>query len=202
LSAAEFLDRDPFTTFLKDSNQRNRQMRAVRKLLLAWILAAAVGFHGYAQATTYYYFRGGAQATQASGSKPASPAPQGAFAILIDAPEIGIRGTGYSATTYAYSNAGPVAFSIRSGALPSGISINATTGTISGIPSATGTTTAIVQGVDSSTGSVATVALTIEVDDPFSISGTPGALVLKNSPYNGTAREDWSFARQPSIQEA
>jgi hypothetical protein len=155
----------------------------LRRILIA-ALALLLAGQGVAQASTYYYFRAGAQAIQASGSKPASPTPQGTFAILIDAPEIGVRGTGYSATTYAYSNVGAVVFSVQSGSLPAGISINATTGTISGTPSAIGTSSLVIQGVDSSTGAVATTSLTIEVDDPFSISGTPGALVLKNSPYS------------------
>lgn len=164
-------------------SHRGLAMRITRRIL-AWSLALVLAGQGVAQAATYYYYRGGAQATEPSGTKPASPAPQGTFAILIDAPEIGIRGTGYSATTYAYSNVGPVVFSVNSGALPAGISINATTGTISGSPSAVGTSSVVIQGVDTSTGAVATTTLAIEIDDPFSISGTPGTLVQKNTPYS------------------
>jgi hypothetical protein len=138
-----------------DASVKMRRMTAA--LAIVSMLASQ------AQATTFFYFRGGAQAGNQIGTAPASPAAPGDFAILVDgpSPDVAIRGTPYSATTFAYSNVGPVIFAVRSGSLPSGLSINATTGTISGTPTADGSYSFVIQGVDTATSQVATQSLSV-----------------------------------------
>lgn len=156
-------------------------MRLLRKVMaVAGIVAMLVNS---AQATTYYYFRGGATA-QTTAPTPPPPNDTGTFAILIDGPAVAIRGETYTATTYTYNNVGNVTYSVQSGALPPGISINPTTGSITGAPAVGGQTQATVQAVDATTNNVATASLSINVVDPFSISGNPGTTIALNAPYS------------------
>lgn len=157
--------------------------RGLVRRLVVWA-AILLTLANPAHAATYYYYRGGAQAASPSGSAPPSPAPAGTFAILVDGESFAVRGTAYSATTYAYGNAGQVVFSVQSGTLPAGISINATTGTISGTPATTGSSSFVIQGIDTANGATATSSMTLDVVDPFSISGAPAATVLVGANYS------------------
>jgi len=66
----------------------------------------------------------------------------------------GTVGVSYTDNITAQGGVTPYTFSISSGSLPAGLSINSSTGTISGTPSATGTSTFTVKVTDanSSTG--------------------------------------------------
>ena len=136
-----------------------------------------------AQATTFYYFRGGATA-QTTAPTPPAPNSTGTFAILVDGPSVAIRGETYTATTYTYNNVGPVTYSVQSGSLPPGITLNSSTGSITGSPTINGQTQATIQATDAATNGTATASLTIDVVDPFSISGNPGTTVAVNTPYS------------------
>ena len=159
---------------------------SVKMRRLTAALAVVSMLASQAQATTFYYYRGGAQSGTPTGTPPASPAAQGTFAILVDtpSPNVAVIGDTYSATTYAYSNTGPVVFSVLSGTLPSGVTINPTTGTISGSAKTAGTSTAVIQGIDTANGNASTTALTIDAFSPFSISGNPGTVIQVNTPYS------------------
>lgn len=161
-------------------------MSFARKLF-ALILTVGLVFQSPAYAATYFYRYGVTPAAETA-SAPSSPAPIGVFTILIDSPvpNVASIGDSYTATTYVYSNVGSVAFSVQSGALPAGITINPATGTISGSPLGVGTSSAVIQGIDTVTGKVATAAITIDTIDPFSISGNPGAVVTVNTPYSAS----------------
>ena len=138
-----------------------------------------------AQAATYYYFRGGATA-QTTASAPPPPNSTGTFAILVDGPSVATRGASYSATTYPYYNVGAVSYSILSGSLPAGISLNPSTGTISGSPTVNGQTQAVIQAIDAGTSKTATASFTLDVVDPFGISGNPGTAVNVGTAYSTT----------------
>lgn len=62
----------------------------------------------------------------------------------------GIVGTPYSARLAASNGTKPYAWSVLSGALPAGLTLDSATGQISGTPAAAGTFTAIIQAQDSS----------------------------------------------------
>jgi hypothetical protein len=87
-----------------------------------------------------------------------------ALAITSTSLPGGSVGTAYSATVNASGGAQPYFWSITSGSLPSGFSIDSTTGVISGTPSATGTANFTVTVADSETPVVkASAALSITI---------------------------------------
>jgi len=81
------------------------------------------------------------------------------------------RGSGYSQTLTADGGVLPYSWSVSSGSLPAGLSLNASTGVISGTPSATGTAQFTVRVTDSAgPAATATRALSISVAEALSIS--------------------------------
>lgn len=82
----------------------------------------------------------------------------------------GTTGTVYSETISAQGGTSPYTFAVTSGALPTGTSLNSSTGAITGTPSATGTFnfTITVTDVNGYTGSE---AFTIVVSAPASSGG-------------------------------
>lgn len=78
---------------------------------------------------------------------------------------------GYSQVVATTSGTAPFAFSLQSGTLPSGLSLNASTGAITGKPTATGTKTFTVKVTDHA-GTTAAHAYTVSINSPVSISTT------------------------------
>ena len=72
----------------------------------------------------------------------------------------GTLGVAYSQTTTASGGTAAYTYSISVGALPAGLTINSSTGEISGTPTATGSSTFTVRAEDSSTGPAAPFAIT------------------------------------------
>ena len=70
-------------------------------------------------------------------------------------------GTAYSQTLSATGN-GPYTWAVTAGALPNGLSLGSSSGTISGTPAASGTSSATIQATDS-TGATASVSFTLTV---------------------------------------
>ncbi|MGA2903785.1 MAG: Ig domain-containing protein [Candidatus Korobacteraceae bacterium] len=87
----------------------------------------------------------------------------------------GVAGTPYSAPITAIGGVYPYSWSIISGTLPSGLTLNSHTGTISGTPQLAGTSPFTVQVTDSETPPVsANAQLSITINPAG--SGNPGAL--------------------------
>ena len=80
------------------------------------------------------------------------------LAVAVGPAPIGQVGVPYQFAATASGQVGTVAWSIASGALPAGLSIDAATGTIAGSPATYGAFTALVQGRDSYNGRIATAA--------------------------------------------
>ncbi len=99
--------------------------------------------------------------------------------------------TAYSQTVSASGGTAPYTFSVSSGSLPTGLTLNASNGAISGTSSAAGTYNFSVRATDSSTGTGApysgTVSYTVTVGTP-TISVSPGTLPAGAiaTPYNQT----------------
>ncbi|WP_284448496.1 putative Ig domain-containing protein [Pseudoxanthomonas mexicana] len=145
-----------------------------------------------------------------------------AYTLTITAPTLalpatplvgGTLGVAYSAAiTPASGGSAPYAYAVTAGALPGGLTLNASTGAVSGTPSALGTFNFSITATDSSTGTgpyTATQAYAITVIDepptggnssltvaynaaatnvPLTLSGgAPTSLAIGTPPANGTA---------------
>ncbi|MEY4173196.1 MAG: hypothetical protein RI900_361 [Actinomycetota bacterium] len=114
-----------------------------------------------------------------------------AFTVVVTAPLAistaslpgGSVGTAYSATLAATGGAAPYTWSLSAGALPAGLSLNATTGAITGTPTAGGTASFTVRVTDSAARTV-TRALSIAVTVP----APPGAFNKTAPANNATGR--------------
>jgi large repetitive protein len=85
----------------------------------------------------------------------------------------GTVGTSYTETISASGGTSPYTFSVFSGALPTGLSLNSSTGVISGTPSAAGTFSFTIKAVDAG-GNAAMQYLTITVTSPGTAVGSYG----------------------------
>lgn len=118
-----------------------------------------------------------------------SAANTGAGLSVRGNPPGGTVGTPYSTTLQASGGTGPYTFSIASGALPAGLTLNAATGVISGTPSAAGASAFTAQVRDAG-GNTASGPFTIAVtagtgSSGIGVSGTlPGG--TSGAPYTGS----------------
>ena len=98
-----------------------------------------------------------------------------------------IAGVPYSATLAASGGAAPYTWSLNSGSLPAGLTLDPSTGTITGTPAAPGTSTFTVTVTDSANpAATAAATLTIAVTEPLKVTTTslPGAIA--GVPYSAT----------------
>jgi hypothetical protein len=160
----------------------------------ASVAVASVASHGTATATgtaitytpTTGYFGPDSftyTATNAAGTSPAAT-----VTITVSAPTItvtpatltsGTAGTAYNQSLTASGGQAPYSFSLASGALPAGLTLNSN-GSVTGTPTAVGTFTFTVSGTDSSTATHAAFT-------SATISLTINSPTLALSPTSGTA---------------
>ena len=112
----------------------------------------------------------------------------------------GTTGAPYSQTLGVAGGAGPYAWSVTSGLLPTGLALGASTGEISGAPSATGTFGFTVRATDSA-GRTGSRVVQIVVGAPVSVStsslatGTTGQSYAQSlAATGGTAPYSWSVS--------
>ncbi len=99
-----------------------------------------------------------------SGQAPSVTLVYTVFAVTTTSLAGGSVGESYSAPLAAVNGTTPYTWSLASGSLPDGLSLDMTTGTISGTPQAAGTSTFTVQATDSSSpANVATQNLSIAI---------------------------------------
>lgn len=112
-------------------------------------------------------------------SAPAPPPPP-AIVISPNVAPSGTVGFGYSLTLAATGGQAPYTWSVIAGALPASLSLNASTGLVSGVPTASGTSNFTVQAADSSvparTGGMP-FSLVVNPQLSFSITSLPDAAV-------------------------
>ena len=113
----------------------------------------------------------------------------------------GVVGAGYSQTLVASGGVSPYTWAVSSGALPGGLTPNASTGAISGTPTGTGTFNFTAKVTDSS-GTTASAALSVVVKPaPLTITTTPlpggtvGAAYSQSlAAAGGTGPYTWSIS--------
>ena len=120
-----------------------------------------------------------------SGQAPSVTLVYTVFAVTTTSLAGGSVGESYSAPLAAVNGTTPYTWSLASGSLPDGLSLDMTTGTISGTPQAAGTSTFTVQATDSaSPANVATQDLSIAIAK----TGTTTQLVA--TPASGATAGD------------
>lgn len=93
----------------------------------------------------------------------------------------------YNTTLSTSGGVGPITWSISAGALPTGLSLNATTGVISGIPSSLGIANFTIQASDSSSpAQVKTLAVNIVTNPLLSVTSPTLPNAIVNVPYTAT----------------
>ena len=115
------------------------------------------------------------------------------------------QGQAYSAQVQTAGGMLPFAWSVAGGALPDGLALNATSGVISGTPTAAGTFNFTVQVVDSDTPATNdTQALSITVsavNQAPTMSGVPDVLTDEDTPVND-AIDLWAYADDAETPDA
>lgn len=116
------------------------------------------------------------------------PPPPAALVITSSSLPDGVVGSAYNATVAATGGTGGKTFSLSAGSLPAGLSLNASTGAITGTPAApAGTANFTVMIVDSGTPQQSdTQALTIDITDPLVITTSALATATIGAAYNQT----------------
>ncbi|ACO33900.1 Ig domain protein [Acidobacterium capsulatum ATCC 51196] len=117
--------------------------------------------------------------------------PAGALSLTGTLPDA-VLGQAYTATLNATGGTTPYSYSVTSGALPAGLTLDATTGTISGTPTAAGASVFTVTVTDSSsTAETATDTYTLNVlycptaTSVPALTGSPSAACSNNSKLKG-----------------
>ncbi|HZG92302.1 MAG TPA: fibronectin type III domain-containing protein, partial [Pseudonocardia sp.] len=116
-------------------------------------------------AGTAYTFRVAAQNLAGTGPQSAASAsvtPNQSPSLAFAAPPAGQVGVAYSHQLTVTNGTAPFTWSISAGTLPAGLTLNATTGLLSGTPTAAGSSPVTVRVVDAS-GQVATRAITLVI---------------------------------------
>jgi large repetitive protein len=116
----------------------------------------------------------------------------GALSIIVARPltltgtlPAGVAGSSYSQTLMASNGTPPYVFAISVGALPPGLSLNSSTGAITGVPTTAGSYTFAAQVTDSA-GINATQSFTISIARPLAIATTSLPSAGIGAQYNQT----------------
>lgn len=131
----------------------------------------------------------------------------GAAALAFSGtPGAATQGVAFNFTPTIYGGTGPYTVTLLSGALPTGTSLNGTTGAVTGSPSATGTSSGVLRVTDSAgTPAHVDLAFSIVVSAVLAVTGSPGTAATAGSGYSftpgttgGRGTIVWSIANKPA----
>ena len=110
-----------------------------------------------------------------------------AAAIVVNPATLpgGSVGSAYSRTISATGGTGTKTFSVSAGTLPAGLSLNATTGVISGTPTSAGSSSFTIRATDS-IGAIGTRAYTVTINAAITLSPTTLPNGTSGTPYSRT----------------
>jgi large repetitive protein len=112
----------------------------------------------------------------------------GTSSLTVNPPSLpaGTQNVAYNQTVSASGGTGPYTFALTSGALPAGLSLNASTGAITGTPTGSGTSNFTIQATDS-IGDTGSRAYAVNIGTS-SLTVNPSSLpaATQNVPYNQT----------------
>ena len=128
-------------------------------------------------------------------------------AVVINTSSLpnGTTGTAYNQTLSASGGTAPYSWSVTIGSLPSGLTLNASTGEISGTPTTAGTSNFTVQAQDS-TGLTATQVSSLEIVDPAATGSAPivwtdlVGVTAEGSTLTKTEVSSWGNSGAASLQ--
>jgi len=103
----------------------------------------------------------------------------------------GTAGASYSQTLLASDGTPPYEWSVSGGSLPAGITLNPSTGILSGTPAAAGTFTFMVRAADSA-GATATKSFSVTIVEPAA-SPVPTTLTVSGLPATSTSAQQVPF---------
>ena len=99
-------------------------------------------------------------------------------ALLLAAPPSGEANVAYSDQLTVTGGTSPFTWSVSSGSLPPGLTLNASTGLLSGTPTTTGSSTFSVNVIDANNGIATTsITLTVTASVTFTFSTPPSGVV-------------------------
>lgn len=127
------------------------------------------------------------------------PPPSPSLAITTSVLPVGTVGTAYNTSLVATGGTGSKSWSISSGTLPAGLSLNASTGVISGTPTAPGTSTCTIRVQDGGTPQQSVeqpLTLTI-ISSGGGGGGGGGQLTVSNAP----ASVGGTFVPDPTLSD-
>jgi uncharacterized repeat protein (TIGR01451 family) len=143
-------------------------------------------------------------ATNPAGTGPSSPAslpvtPNASPTLTFTAPPVGEVGVPYGQQLTAANGTQPFTWSLSSGALPAGLSLNASTGLLNGTPTASGTANFTVRILDASAQSATrATTLTILPDPTVTLNPAAGQVSVAYSQQpavsGGTAPYTWAVS--------
>ncbi len=118
--------------------------------------------------------RTGLATTGPQSASSAAVVPNAQPSLTFSAPPSGQVGLAYSHPLVVNGGTAPFAWSVSNGALPAGLTLNASTGLLSGTPTAAGAYSFTVQVTDAS-GESATRAVNLVIAAPLAVTFTPAA---------------------------